>query len=302
MDNAAEDMRNFDLNALRELAGTDFFDIVMERSPDIVIWRIAKAADHYNRARRLGGVDEEMGAIRLIAAEEELVVAIFKWLERNPGDYPDAGLMLRRFKDHRVKLAFYPVLCQFIWALEDMAEGVVPDGLSDHITWKPELVADGGKVQVRLCDENGQEIIRQNPLAIRLNRHDLKPEEIIASLLERMRAHVLDQRGTDLTTFVLERAGFRDRLLYAYDEAISFSMAETLEELLAVFDVTLQRLLRTLAILVSDPPPARDWGLVAQFLALYRHVLAECDIGKIQSAEIAKVPDERFEEVEFTAR
>lgn len=302
MDDDPEDMRTFNLNALRELAGTDFFDIVMERSPDIVIWRIAKAADHYNSARRLDGVDEEMGAIRLIAAEEELVVAIFKWLERNPGDYPDAGLMLRRFKDHRVKLAFYPVLCQFIWALEGMAGGVAPDGLNDHITWKPELIAGGGKVQVRLCDKDGHEIIRQNPLAIGLNRNDLTPEEIIASLLERMRANVLEQRGTDLNTFVLERAGFRDRLLYAWDEGPSFSMAETLEDLLAVFDVTLQRLLRTLAVLVSDPPPARDWGLVAQFLALYHHVLAECGIGKIPPTKIVRPPEDRFEEVEFTAR
>lgn len=302
MDDDPEDMRTFDLNALRELAGADFFDIIMERSPDVVIWRIAKAADHYNRARRLGGVDEEMAAIRLIAAEEELVVATFKWLECNPGDYPDAALMLRRFKDHRVKLSFYPVLCQFIWALEGMADGVAPDGLNAHISWKPELVADGGKVQVRLCDDDGHEIIRQNPLAIGLNRNDLTPEEIIASLLERMRANLLEQCGTDLKTFVLERAGFRDRLLYAWDEAPSFSMAETLEDLLEVFDVTLQRLLRTLAVLVSDPPPARNWGLVAQFLALYHHVLAECGIGKVPPTKIFRPPEGRYEEVEFIAR
>lgn len=302
MTSDAEETQAYDLGALRNLAGADFFDIIMDRSPDLVIWRIAKAADHYNKACRLVSIDDEMGAIRLIAAEEELVVAIFKWLEQTPDDYPDASLMLRRFKDHRVKLAFYPVLCQFVWALEDMAHGVAPDGLNDHINWKPDLIVEGGKVWVRLTDEAGREIIRHTPLAVGLSRGELTPDQILDSLLERMRSHVSGVADRDLKAFVMQRAAFRDRLLYAYDDVPSYSMAENLPELLVIFDVTLQRLLRTLAVLVSDPPPAKDWGLVAQFLALYHRVLAECGIGKAIPQAIVKAPTERFEEMEFTAR
>ncbi|MBK8211422.1 MAG: hypothetical protein IPK78_17205 [Rhodospirillales bacterium] len=51
-------------------------------APRKIASRVGKALDHYTKAHRLVGVDEEMGAIRCIAAEEELVVAIFEWLKQ----------------------------------------------------------------------------------------------------------------------------------------------------------------------------------------------------------------------------
>ncbi|MGH7020859.1 MAG: hypothetical protein ACREEY_13305 [Brevundimonas sp.] len=287
------------LTALSELTGAPFFDLIMAKAPKVVTYRIAKAADHYNKAVLLRGADEEMGAIRLIAAEEELVIAIFKWLEQNPDDYPDVSLLLKKFKEHRVKLAFYPTLCQFVFALEDLADGVAPEGLNSHITWKPDLIADGGKVMVRLLNEEGGEIFRHNPLMINLNRGDLTPDQVVQSLMEQMRESVRGERGLDLKTYIMERAVFRDRLLYAYDDVPAYTMAETMDELLAVFNITLKRLLLTLAILVSDPPPSKDWGVLAQFLTLYHQVLAECGIGKVPTAALTRPPD-TYEEIKFT--
>ena len=67
-----------------------------------------------------------MGAIRLIAAEEELVVAIFEWLKLNEDHFPEHKDFIRKFKNHVVKLAFYPTLAQFRFILSDMSNRASP--------------------------------------------------------------------------------------------------------------------------------------------------------------------------------
>lgn len=54
-----------------------------------------------------------MGALRLIAAEEELVVAIFEWLKLNASKMPEHDDFIKKYKNHRTKLSFHPVLSQF---------------------------------------------------------------------------------------------------------------------------------------------------------------------------------------------
>jgi len=41
-----------------------------------------------------------MGAIRLNAAEEELVVAIFEWLKLKEEQFPENKDFVRKFKNH----------------------------------------------------------------------------------------------------------------------------------------------------------------------------------------------------------
>ena len=75
---------NADCDAIEpfaELVGRDVIELIFEVAPRKVRSRVEKALDHYTKALRLVGVDDEMGAIRLIAAEEELVVANFEWLK-----------------------------------------------------------------------------------------------------------------------------------------------------------------------------------------------------------------------------
>lgn len=289
-----------DLSCLEAVAGEDVFGLIMAKAPPTVLWRVAKAADHYNKAKRLLTIDDEMGAIRLIAAEEELVVAIFKWLELNPTVYPEVGSILRQFKQHRVKLSFYPALRQFEFALGHLAEGFTLPGLEGKLAWRAEPVVEGETILLRIVDQDGTEIIRVNPLMMTVCSDGMTADEVISSLFERFNGIVHDQQGIDIKTFLENRAVFRDRLLYAYDEVPVFSMNETLEQLFALFDETLSRLLLVLAILLANDPPSTTWGIVAQFVALYRRVLAEAGHGKPGPPVEAPSPDD-FHHLEFKA-
>jgi hypothetical protein len=71
-----------------DLIGQDFLDYIFETAPRKVGTRVGKALDHFYKGAPLDGIDDEMGAIRLIAAEEELVVAIFEWLKLNTDKVP----------------------------------------------------------------------------------------------------------------------------------------------------------------------------------------------------------------------
>ena len=66
-----------------ELIGDDIVPLIFEAAPTKVASRVGKALDHFTEAKRLCGIDDEMGALRCIAAEEELVVAILEWLKLN---------------------------------------------------------------------------------------------------------------------------------------------------------------------------------------------------------------------------
>jgi len=59
-----------DLAPFFELAGEDVMALIVDRAPRKVRSRVLKSLDHYTKARRLVGIDEEMGALRCIAAEE----------------------------------------------------------------------------------------------------------------------------------------------------------------------------------------------------------------------------------------
>jgi hypothetical protein len=83
------EMKAIDTKPFADLIGEDIIAFVFEHTPKKVATRIARALVHYARAPLLIGVDEEMGAIRLVAAEEELVVAIFEWLKLNEDQFPE---------------------------------------------------------------------------------------------------------------------------------------------------------------------------------------------------------------------
>ena len=80
--------------------------MLLDTAPTKVRARVIKALDHYHKALRLDGLDEEMAALRFVAGEEELVVAIFEWIKLNEDDYPEHRDFVRKLKNHTVKLAF----------------------------------------------------------------------------------------------------------------------------------------------------------------------------------------------------
>jgi hypothetical protein len=255
-----------------DIAGEDVVSFIFEHAPQKVTTRVARALDHYTKASALVGVDEEMGAIRLIAAEEELVVAIFEWLKLKEDQFPENKDFVRKFKNHVVKLAFYPVLAQFRFILSDMLKnGFAPDGLEDVINWTTKPVIDGDRVKLALIDAKGKEIIRHNPLAVDLSQGEVRGKDVVPLLLADLTEMVKTQRNMTLKEFIFTRADFRNELLYASD-AGSVEMGDTLTDLIDTFKETYNDLLWVLAILINGEPPSKEWGLGSQFSDLYREV------------------------------
>jgi hypothetical protein len=258
-----------------DLIGKEFFDYIWKTAPRKVATRVAKALDHFYKGAPLEGIDDEMGAIRLIAAEEELVVAIFEWLKLNADKMPQHDDFVKRYKNHQVKLAFYPILSQFHSALGyAISEGMTLDGLEEHIHWTVKPVLSENKVLLQISDKDGKEIIRQNPLAIKVSREDLSDEEVIDELFKNFEKVLQVQQNMTVRQFISIRADYRNKLLYA-DDAGYLGMEDDLKDMIEDFKLTYRDLLWTLAALLGNTPPAKTWGLVGQFVALYRRVLTE---------------------------
>lgn len=182
---------------------------------------------------------------------------------------------MRKFKNHIVKLAFYPTLAQFRFTLGDMLEqGFTMAGLEDVLNWSAKPVIEGDRIKLAILDNNGKELIRHNPLAVAISRDDIPDDEIVGALLKEFTGLIERQQETTLKAFLLERADYRNKLLYASD-AGTMEMGERLTELIEVFGQTYHDLLWTLAILIGAEPAIKHWGLVSQFIGLYRCALIE---------------------------
>ena len=261
------------------LVGNDVLDII-GKAPQNVTARVHKALDHYAKAQALKNIDDEMGVIRCIAGEEELVVAIFEAIKRRWKYMPKHKDFTKCFKNHRAKLAFYPVLSQMRLVFQPMFEqGVSLDGLGD-VPRSLSLVADGGRVQFRFLSEDGSVLYQGNPLRIAVSHIDPSDETVVNSLYGDFAKMVQKQKGKSVREFVIARAGYRNSLLYATDGGF-LSMAETLEELFAsVFDDVYRDLLWCLAILLSNDPVSKTSGAVSQLFDLYRYVLQRARVLK----------------------
>ena len=280
-----------DLEPFAALVGEDIVGFIFENAPRKVLTRVARALEHYLRAGKLEGIDEEMGAIRLIAAEEELVVAIFEWLKLNSDSFPEHRDFVGKFKNHVVKLAFYPALLQFRFILGGMLEhGVTMDGLEDVLNHKARPVVEGKRIRLALYDENGKELLRANPFAINISREDIADKDMPQALLGELARTVKAQQKATLREFLISRADFRNQLLYASD-AGSLELGEPLADLRKTFEQTFHDLLWVLAMLVGGDPPRKNWGLVYQFISVYRLALIEAKILKRDNT-IAEPPAE----------
>jgi hypothetical protein len=270
-----------DTESFDQLVGAEIVNLIFEEAPTKVRTRVGKSLEHYIKAMRLAGVDEEMGAIRLIAAEEELVVAIFELLKINSAHLPEHEDFVKKFRDHQVKLFFYPVLSQLRFVLEDFqGGGIALPGLEEHAHWGVKAACVDGHVVFQLLDANGKELINVNPLDVAITLEDDVGQEVLAKLFDDLKRTVSERYALPLRDFIRERADYRNKLLYASDGG-SMPMAETLEELLEkVFRRSLRDLLWCLAVLLTNKPTASSWGLVSQFISLYRMALQDARLLK----------------------
>ena len=267
------------LTPFAELVDKDVVDLIFQLAPKKIVSRVAKALDHYTKAQRLVGVDDEMGAIRCIAAEEELVVAIFEWLKLNADKVPEHRDFIYRHKNHRVKLAFYPVLSQLRFAIGDMlTDGLTMPGLEGYLHLQATAIRVGDQVKLQIRDQDGKDLINFNPLDIAITQGDRELGEVLEALYRDLERTIADQRGMTVRQFITERAEYRNKLMYAEDAGY-LSMKETLEYLIReCFTVIIRDLLWCLAILLSDKPLVPHWGLISQFISLYRRVMTEAKV------------------------
>ena len=280
------EMAKVDTTLFDDLVGEDIMGFIFEHAPTKVTTRVARALDHYARTKVLIEVDEAMGAIRLIAAEEELVVAIFEWLKLRADQYPDHRDFVRKFKNHVVKLSFHPVLLQFRFIMSDwIKNGISPMGL-EGVRWTVKPVVDGQSVKMAILNDEGKELIRHNPLAIDISREDDHGLDAVPHLLAEFVDQIKEQHAVTLKEFLTMRADFRNKLMYASD-AGSWVMDDKLTDLIDAFKPTYRDLLWVLAILINGEPLGKGGGIVSQFIALYREVLIVAGVLRADNSLVA---------------
>lgn len=271
--------KKFDFNEFADIVGIEVVDLIVSHAPTKVISRVAKSNDHFRKAEFLEGIDEEMGSIRLIAAEEELVVAIFEWFKLNAKHFPEHNDFIGKKKNHLVKLAFAPVLQQLSHELKTMlAHGITFDGLENVMHWTATPTILNGRVTLEIRDNESNPILKINPLDVALALKDETDEVVTEQLYQDFNERVENTQNCTVKQFITTRADFRNKILYAEDGGIA-SMNDKLRDLRQdVFTPTLQLLLWALATLLSNKPISKQWGVLSQFIALYRKVLTEAKL------------------------
>jgi hypothetical protein len=282
--------KDVDIAPFTALVGEDIISFLLENAPRKVATRVCKAIEHFVGADKLAGIDEEMGVIRLIAGEEELVVAIFEWLKLNDKIFPEHKDFVGKFKNHIVKLAFYPVLRQFRFVISDkLTDGVTLDGLEDILSISVKPVVEGKQIRLALC-ENGEELIRTDPFAIDISHGELRGQDTVPVILKHMTEIVAEQLGLTLKQYILARAEFRNHMLYATDGG-SVSLGDDYGDLRAQFAETYHDLLWALAVAMGGKPPSKQWGIASQFIAVYRLALIEAGVLRADNTVVEQVSD-----------
>jgi hypothetical protein len=284
-----------DVTDLSRIAGDDVLSAIVAKAPTKVLTRVAKASDHVSKGIALDGVDDEMGVFRFIAAEEELVVALFEWLKLNTSHFPEHRDFVGKKKNHQVKLSVTPVLAVMYDVMDGfIRNGIGPSGLEDVASWQVLPAVKDGRVVLALHLEDGKHLLDLNPLDVAITLGDTPDDAVIDALFHDFRSRLGGSDDGRVKRYVNERADFRNKLLYA-DDGHTFSMGESLAELRPLFERDLRRLLWSLAALLTNKPVSATWGPVGQFISLYRRVLLEAKV--LRQAE-GRTDEETVDELE----
>ncbi|HGF1027521.1 TPA: hypothetical protein ACF6WG_004436 [Klebsiella pneumoniae] len=267
----------FELEYFNSLVGENLVDMILTKAPTKVKWRVIKAADHVRKAHRIKDIDMEMFSIRLIAAEEELVVAVFEWLKLNTDKMPEHKDLVGKFKNHQVKLMFTPVLMLMKSVLiESLGPNLNIHGV--RVELKPRF--ENEKVDLCFSIPSSEFMMPLNPLSIFINLEEQEQEQdIIESLYEQLQNEVRNEFGIPLKEFVMKRADFRNLLLYSNDGGFVNCVIDY-DELMDGFNQTFEALLWSLAALLTNDPLSPNLGLVTQFIDVYRLVLIKTKVLK----------------------
>ncbi|MGM0912737.1 MAG: hypothetical protein ACQEWZ_00090 [Pseudomonadota bacterium] len=277
-----EDYEEFNVKVFSDIAGEDVVDVVFSKAPTKVLTRVCKAIHHFEKAKALSGVDEEMAAIRLIAVEEELVVAVFELIKYQRPGGGEYRTFVKKFNNHRVKLAFYPVMSQLKFIIQRIFSGGFSlEGMEGLLDLHAELVVENGKAFARLYFGDEGKYINHNPMSLVISLEDKSYDEVLQNIYQEFKQLVRSQTGFGVKEFVTQRADFRNKILYASDSGVA-SMGEDLEFLINdVFTPAVHDLLWVICILVSHPIDKSTSLLLRQFFDLYGMILKDAGIKDI---------------------
>ena len=116
------------------------------------------------------------------------------------------------------------------------------------MTFNATPVLDGKNLLLVLSDESGKELIRHNPLSTALSHGDIHGAAVVPAMLDEMEKHILDEWKGTLKEFLVQRAHFRDKLLYVTDKVGTMALAESLPDLITTFKSAYRDLLWVLAV------------------------------------------------------
>ncbi len=259
---------------IEELVGKAVVNLLFSKAPTTVLRSVRKATDHFNRAKLLVGVDEEMGVIRLIAAEEELTIAIFELLALNASKLPEHKDFVNQFKNLGAALSYYGVFSQFRRAFVDLSKGFCPYASDGVGSWTARLECEDQKVVLQVYDDKKKLVSSVNPLTLILTPSDQSPNGETDALFADFMAELTAQNKT-VDESIRERTSLRDQHLNASEQRMAV-LDETLEVLIeTTFAQSIGDLLWTLAVLLSDVPSWEGYSLVRKSISLYRRVLKE---------------------------
>jgi len=269
----------FEAVTFNELVGEEIIELILQKAPTKVLSRVTNAILHVEKAKKLKDIDVEMASIRFIAAEEELVVAIFEWLKLNKEKMPQHAELVKSYKNHQVKLMFVPVLLLMRSVLWHCV-CPVPGSNEQNIKFWPKY--DNGKVVIVLKLPFTEATFALNPFSVFISSADDASEnEVVESLLAELEDEVKIKYGVTLKQFIRERAEFRNTLLYAGD-AMSVNYVVDYNEISSTCYNAYEALLWSLAALLTNDPIAPNFGAVSQFIAIYKKVLLDSKVIRIK--------------------
>ncbi|WP_347332016.1 hypothetical protein [Marinimicrobium locisalis] len=256
----------------------DVWEFVKSNATTSVMSRIESCYRHFTKALVIKDIDPEMSAIRLIAAEEELTVAVFDIIKRNEDSFVECKHITKKFRNHYVKQLFSPTvnniaLIIYSFLKNGMRIDASEDAPSVDVSFEPIIAED--KVLLRL--HIGDSHIDNSPFNIFLSKGD-EVENVVEFLYEDFKELIRSHGYSSVKEFATHRVDFRNKILYAED-AMIFNVGEQVENVLSSVTHTLNQVLWVIALLLSnDDSPAKKWGISGQFLRLYEHVLKEAKV------------------------
>lgn len=249
----------------------EFLKVVQSKGVPRKVWsRTHNSLLHYHKAKLLCGLDDEMGFLRLVAAEEEMTVAIFELLKLNKDHVPHATRFTKRFKDHTVK-AVLPVILEFF--ARDALDKIGPAFLSAGLITedKPRLTFEDGMFHLSYPGPKGVQISAELTQATVTIGED--KDITVEAFHQELTDEVYARHSKSLKQFFQDRAARRDNLLYARDGGIMLASHSVSEWLDMEYEKSLRTLIYAFAILVVNDMSSNDGTFLRRLAGLYERIL-----------------------------